>query len=144
MKSNKNNNIIYVRLEKEEEIMSSLYEIVKKYKVVSGWINGIGAIKSIVMGSYDTKKKTYNKNNFNEDYELVSFIGNISTKDEEPFIHAHITISDHDCNALGGHLFSAKITATGEFMISITDVKINRELDNNIELYLWEFKNCGL
>ena len=38
-------------------------------------------------------------------------------KDEEPFIHAHINISDHDLTVKGGHLFEAKVAVVGEFIL---------------------------
>ena len=142
MISKKENNIIYVRLEKSEEIVDSLYNIVKKYNIISGWINGIGAICNINIGSYNKDIKKYNEIDFKGDYELTSLIGNISIKNNNPFLHIHINFSDHKCNVYGGHLFSANILATGEFIIYLTNTVIDREFDENIGLHLWEFKSC--
>ena len=142
MISKEEKNIIYVRLEKGEEILSSFYEIVKKHNITSGWINGIGAICDVQIGSYNLKGKDYNKVNLEGDYELISLMGNISQKNNDPFLHLHVTLSDEKCIAYGGHLFSAKILATGEFFIKKTESMIPREYDDNIGLYLWEFKDC--
>ena len=144
MISHKNNDIVYVRMEKGEEIMDSIYKIINKYDIVSGWINGIGAMENIRIGSYDISKKAYHEVDFKGDYELTSLIGNITQKEGNPFVHAHITMSDHECKAFGGHLFYATITATGEFFINVTKNLIDRKFDENIGLYLWKFDHCEL
>ena len=142
MKSDKEKNIVYVRLDKGEEIFGSLYEIIEQYNIKSGWINGLGAVNNVVMGSYDPENKNYNKINFNEDYELTSLIGNVSTKDNKPFLHIHVNISNQKCQAFGGHLFSGDIIATGEIKIFITDTEINRSYNDETGLYLWDFEHC--
>ena len=143
MISKKEGNVIYVRLVRDEEIMASLHEIIKKYKINSGWINGIGAICKVELGSYNLEGKNYHKTKFDGNYELTSLMGNISIKEDKPFLHLHINMSDEACNGYGGHLFSAKILATGEFFIRLTESNISREFDKNIGLFLWEFDYCG-
>ena len=143
MKSHKNNDFIYVKMEKGEEIIDSLQKIIEKYNIVSGWINGIGLIEKIRIGSYDITTKSYNEVDFENAFELTSLIGNITKKDGKPFLHAHITMSDHSCKAFGGHLFHAKIAAAGEFFIKVTDNIINRKFDNDTGLYLWNFEHCN-
>ena len=143
MKSHKNNDFIYVKMEKGEEIIDSLQKIIEKYNIVSGWINGIGLIEKIRIGSYDITTKSYNEVDFENAFELTSLIGNITKKDGKPFLHAHITMSDHSCNAFGGHLFHATIAAAGEFFIKVTDNIINRKFDNDTGLYLWNFEHCN-
>ena len=84
----------------------------------------------------------YIKKEFKDEFELTSLTGNITTKNDAPFVHAHVTISDEDCNAYGGHLFAATITATCEIMLNISYKPIYRKKCNEVGLYLWDF-NCG-
>ena len=58
-------------------------------------------------------------------------------KEAKPFIHTHITFTDNNYKVFGGHLFDAKITATGEFIMQLGNDKINREMNNRIGLFLW-------
>ena len=69
----------------------------------------------------DVENKKYQKRNFDEHYELLSLIGNITYKDGVPFVHTHVTFSDTEYIVFGGHLFDAKIIATGEIVLSIAD-----------------------
>jgi predicted DNA-binding protein with PD1-like motif len=61
-------------------------------------------------------------------------MGNITLKDGEPFIHAHITFGDHDMNVKGGHVFEMTVAVVGEFYIRKFDGSIHRELDEDVGL----------
>ena len=77
------------------------------------------------------------KKQFIGEYELTSLIGNITMMKGEPFIHTHITFSDIDYHVFGGHLFDARVTAAGEF-IMLTEAKIiTRQMNSSIGLPLW-------
>ena len=138
----KTKNKYFVRLVKGENIFTSLYELIEKEKINCAWINGIGAVENITIGSYNLNKKRYDKKVLNGVFELVSLMGNFSFKEGNPFLHLHVTVSNHDCQAFGGHLFTADINATGEFIIESLDIDVNRIYDNNIGLHLLEFNHC--
>ena len=128
---------ILVSLERGDEILHSIYTVADEVDIKFGWINGIGAAKNITLGSYPMEIKNYIKKEFKGEFELTSLMGNISTKDGNPFVHIHANISDEECNGYGGHLFSGTITATGELIIFLSNSVINREKSSNIGLYLW-------
>ena len=131
-------NRILVSLEKGDEIMDCIYKIIDNEEIPFGWINGIGAIQNIIMGSYSLSKKNYIKKQFKGEFELTSLIGNITTKQNKPFVHIHINIADNNCRTYGGHLFSAIITATCEIIILKTEKKVYRNMNDDIGLYLWD------
>ena len=91
------------------------------------------------MGFYNLEEKKYEKSFFKGDYELTSFMGNITLKGGKKFLHSHVTISDDKFNSIGGHLFKAKIKVAGEFFMYIGKQKIVREIDPDIGLPLWDF-----
>jgi len=131
--------IIYV--EQDEEIMVTLTQFCQDRNIVNGQLSGIGAIKNIELGAYDLANKKYIIETFEDIWELTSYQGNILLKDGEPFIHAHITISDHDFGVKGGHLFEAKVGAVGEFILRKIDTDGQRELDPNIGLFCMAFND---
>ena len=137
-----NNNKIFISLQTGDEIIESITSILKKEKIHSGMINGIGAINQVELGFYNLESKKYKKEFFKDDYELTSLMGNIALKDEQPFVHIHINMSDDNFGVLGGHLFSAVTAASAEVIILLDDQSIKRQLDQNVGLYLWNF-NCG-
>jgi hypothetical protein len=131
------NDRIFVSLQTGDLINESLRLIAVEENILNAWINGIGAIDNVKVGYMDVDNKKYQKRNFDEHYELLSLIGNITYKDGEPFVHTHVTFSNAEYNVFGGHLFDAKITATGEIVLSLTDSKIDREYNENIGIHTW-------
>ncbi len=117
MQYEKNGDTYIIYLEQGENIMAKLTQFCKDNQIINGQISGIGAIKEIELGSYDLKNKEYITHKLADIWELTSYQANIQLKDEEPFIHAHINISDHDLTVKGGHLFEAKVAVVGEFIL---------------------------
>ena len=137
MKYSKTDDKIFITISKDELINAKLLEVAEKEKIQSAWINGIGAITDVEIGYYDLEQKAYVKKEFNNQYELISLMGNISLVDKKPFIHTHISFSDTDYKTFGGHLFDAKILAAGEFFMSLSDKPLSRKLNCDIGLALW-------
>ncbi len=137
MKYRKIGEKIFVSLQTGDLINKSLTEISVKENISNAWINGIGAIDSVEVGYMDVVNKKYQKRNFNDNYELISLIGNITIKDGVPFVHTHITFSDTEYKVFGGHLFDAKITATGEIILTVADSKIDRQFNENVGIHTW-------
>ena len=141
MKYKINNDRLFISLQTGDELIKSITDVLIKEKINSGIINGIGAINKVELGFYNLEFKEYNRKLFSKDYELTSLMGNITLKDDNPFIHVHINISDDNFNVFGGHLFSAFTAANAEIIILLNDENIRRELDEDVGLYLWEY-NC--
>jgi len=139
MKYRLEGNKVLVVLSKGDEIFKSLYKVVEELNIKFSWINGIGAADKITLGSYPSSLKKYIKKDFDNEFELASIMGNITIKEDAPFIHIHATISDEECNAFAGHLFSATITVTCEIILNISDKPIYRKECNEVGLYLWDF-----
>ncbi len=129
---------IFIDVSKGDLINKSLLEVATKENLTSGWINGLGAITNIEIGYYDIEDKVYVKKEFNDHYELLSLMGNVSLVDGKPFIHTHISFSDTDFKGFGGHLFDAEVIAAGEFLIFCSDYKLDRKLNCDIGLSLWD------
>ena len=64
----------------------------------------------------------------------VSYQGNVSLKDSEPFIHAHVTLGNHELNMKGGHLFEATVAAVGEFILRKFNNNFYREFNDDVGL----------
>jgi uncharacterized protein len=125
-----------VRLEKGEELISSISQLAEKEKIPGGFLLGLGAVKDATLGYYDVEKKEYIKKTFEAKFELSSLVGDIFFLEGKPGVHAHATLSDPNFNIIGGHLFSALATATVELFIYLTDGVLKRKLDPKIGLNL--------
>ncbi|HNV23772.1 MAG TPA: DUF296 domain-containing protein, partial [Candidatus Omnitrophota bacterium] len=70
--------------------------------------------------------------------EIVSCLGNISLKENKPFVHAHITLADLKGQCYGGHLMPGTIIFAAEYYIKeLTGLELQRGLDQETGLSLW-------
>jgi predicted DNA-binding protein with PD1-like motif len=136
MEFRKTQNGFIVRLMKGEEVISSLSSFVEEQKILGGFVFGLGAFRDATLGYFDSARKEYVKNFFKEDMEFGSLTGSISYVEGKPFVHAHVVAGGPDAKAFFGHLFSATISATGEFFVIPSDTKIERKPDSDTGLNL--------
>jgi hypothetical protein len=136
MKFKWNGNKIILRLEKGEEVIESLKGICKKAGVKAGMILGIGAVDEAVIGTYLPSKKGYDKIEVNGNCEITSLVGNVSLFEGEPFLHTHVTLAMEKGKQLGGHLFSAMVSATFEGVLEPMDQPLERRRVEDLNLNL--------
>ena len=137
MKYRLNNDKILISLSRGDRINEVLEIFAENKSIGCAWVNGIGAIENPEVGFYSLKDKIYNKKIFFGEFELISLVGNITIKDDKPFSHTHITFSNTKFEVLGGHLFDAKVSVAGEFVLIPFDRPLNRKMNIDMGLPLW-------
>lgn len=136
MVSKKSESGFIIRLEKNEELISSLKQFVADQKIKSAKVQGIGGLLSAQLGYYNLKRKKYTFRHIKDVVELVSLLGNITTSKEGPALHLHAVVSDVRNKAYGGHLKSAVIGGTCEIFVEIVPLQIKRKSNEEIGLPL--------
>ena len=129
--------VIVAKIEPNEDLFDAIKELIKKHKIKSGLINVIGALKQFTIGYFDIEKKKYNFKTFNEDIELISCMGNIAFKDNEPIIHLHVSVGKDDYSIMGGHLSQPSVVSiTAEVYIYEINQTLTRANDPQFDLSL--------
>ena len=123
-----------INIDKDEKVVKTLTRFCRENGIKNGKLSGIGAVKKTEIGAYDLSMKEYIKREYSEILELLSLEGNVALKDGEPFIHAHVVLSDHNMQTLGGHLFETTVGVAGEFFLTQFDGNAYRELKPDIGL----------
>ena len=123
-----------------DDLLGSLTELCKKENIRAGVFSLIGAVQNAKLGYYDQAEKKYTGCvELNEKLEVVSCTGNISLKDGEIFVHAHIGLADNQGKAYGGHLMPGTIIFAAEYYIQeLTGVTLERVKDMVTGLPLWK------
>ncbi len=138
MKFKQSGNTFFLYIEKDESVYRSIIRFCKDHQIKNGKITGIGAVKHAELGTFDTKTKSYIKKTFQDTMELVSFMGNITIKDGEPFLHAHVVLGNHGMELVGGHLFEMTVAVVGEFILEKINTGLKRSVDPDIGLATWD------
>ena len=123
-------NFIAVRLDKGDSVLSSLVFVAKKENLTLATIQGIGATDDFEVGVFDLEKSAYDHVRYTGNHEINSLVGNLTTKDGEPYLHLHITATGKDGKVVGGHLFDANISLTAEIFLITANGKAERKFDS--------------
>ena len=102
---------------------------------------GIGAVEDPELGAYHLHTREYTRKRFPGYYEVLNLTGNLGYVGGDPILHAHVTLSDHDFHAFGGHLFETKVYATVEVVLWPGRTLLKRSMDEEIGLKLWDLPN---
>ena len=123
---------ILVRLDKGDEIVTSLLAVAAKEGPLLASVSGIGATDDFEVGVFDLERSDYEHFRFGGNHEIVSLVGNLTTKGGEPYIHLHITCAGEGGTIVGGHLFAAKISLTAEIFLDIASGRADRLRDETL------------
>ena len=123
---------IAIRLDKGDEITESVLSVAEKEKISAGYITGIGAVDHLEVGVFDLEKKGYEKFEFFGNREINNLTGNLTVKDNKPYLHLHVTCAGKNDEIVGGHLLSGRISLTAEIFVRKLDGKIDRAYDEDL------------
>ncbi len=120
------------------DLLEEITKICIDQDICLGRIEALGAVKKARLGYYNQQDHEYHYFDLNQTLEITNLIGNISIKDESPVVHAHVTLSDKNGRAYGGHLAPGTIAFACEGVIQILDgPNFERGLDQETGLPLW-------
>jgi hypothetical protein len=130
MKYKKSGNAYVILLEKGDRIIERLTQFCTKEKINSGHLSGIGGVAKVEVAYYGILDKKYHPRVFDKPpYEVVSLKGNVSISEGKIKIHAHITLSDSQFRAFGGHLNEATVFPMCEIIFRPLKDKLERKKD---------------
>ena len=93
-----------IRLDRGSDLLQSLNEAAAELGIKAGTVQAIGAVSELVVGYFKQDEKRYTTIPFREHLEIGSALGNVSLKDEKPFVHMHVTATRESGETVGGHL----------------------------------------
>ena len=130
-----------LRLERGEEVISSLEAFANDNSIDGAFFHGLGGADQATLGIFriDTDKQ-YHFTDYEGEMEIVSLNGNISRdSDGEVMVHCHSVISGLDLKASGGHVKSMRVAGTCEIFIDTRVDALTRTHDDDIGLKLLDF-----
>ena len=123
------------------DLLEELNRVAREREIKLGRIEALGAVQKARIAYYDQNSRVYQFIDIDKAMEIVQLIGNISLKEAEPFVHAHITLADESGKVFGGHLAPGTILFACEFIIeALEGPDFNRSFDEETGLPLWNLK----
>ncbi len=126
------------RLSHGGDLLEEISNMCLKENIQLGWFEALGAVKRARLAFYNQETHEYEFFLINQPLEITKPVGDVSLKDDHPFIHAHITLSDRARKAYGGHLTPGTVIFAREFRLEVFDgTGIKRDFDEATGLPLW-------
>lgn len=141
MEYNQFGNKVVMRIDKGEEVVSTVKNFCVEHKIKLASVSAIGAVNQVSVGIFNQQTKEYHPKEFSGSMEIVSLMGTISEMQGEAYAHFHIVLTDHTYQAFGGHLNAAWVGATCELVLDVINGQVNRKFNEEIGLNLFEFNN---
>ncbi len=124
-------------MEPGEDVLETIETVAAEYGIKSGQVTLIGVISGATLGYFHIEANEYRDFTVDEDVEVVSCIGNISTLNGKAMVHAHMIVADEAGKCYGGHLMSGcRVSVTIELVILETAVELTRARDEKTGLNL--------
>ena len=143
MDHRKFNGIIYVRIDKGEEIISELLRVCRKEGVRSAVFCGIGGCGHAELQTFIPEKGEFETETADGMLELVNITGNITTDDGRLSHHTHAIFSYKDGaehKTAAGHLKAATVLYTAEIELRpVAGGAIGRKHDPETGTGFWSF-----
>jgi predicted DNA-binding protein with PD1-like motif len=131
---------LIVRINYDSDLIQSITELAKSRGIAAGSFTAIGALKRAKLGYYDQKNHEYREIKIDSPHEIASCVGNVSLKDGEPFIHAHVVLADETGNTRAGHLFEGIVFAAEVHLRQLEGPRLERKYDEVTGLCLWNME----
>ena len=136
----KESRVFIGRFAAKADLLEELTGLCKRENIRLGVFSVIGAVTSAKLGYYKQDEKKYaDCVSLDKKLEIASCTGNISLMNSEIFVHAHITLADHNGTAYGGHLMPGSTIFAAEYYIKeLKGATLERTRDSETGLNLWK------
>jgi predicted DNA-binding protein with PD1-like motif len=126
------------RLDTGSDLVVEIERFCTEQGVLAGQVTVIGALRRARYAYYEQDDHRYRELESDTHHEIVGFTGNVSLRDDRPFLHAHATFADADGATVGGHLLKGCEVFAAEVMIrELAGVSLVRTHDDETGLALW-------
>ncbi|MBQ9197600.1 MAG: DNA-binding protein [Clostridia bacterium] len=132
-------NTYVIRMDRGEEVLSTLTALCEKEHILLASVQALGAADRAVVCVYDVKEKVFHRQTLTGPMEIASLIGTVTQQDGKPYLHLHVTLCDEHLIAHGGHANEITLSATCEMVLTVIDGQVGRVLDPDIGLNVFQF-----
>lgn len=119
-----------------DEAVSTLTAFAAEHRLAASHFTAIGAFSSAIVAYFDWTTKQYRHIAIDEQVEVLSLSGDVTTERNEPKLHAHVVLGKADASAHGGHLIQGFVRPTLEVVLTELPRHLRRRIDPDSGLAL--------
>lgn len=133
---------IQLRFLSGETFPGPLLDFLSDERIGYAALTGLGAVRAATVSYWNAETQEYEQHQLDEQMEVVSLIGNVTLRDEAPFIHAHASLGRRDLSLIGGHVNALVVHPTLEVWLRPDGTAVRRELDESCGLYVMQLPDA--
>jgi uncharacterized protein len=134
-------NQFLLRLEKGEEIVTTIKNFCIQQNIRNATLIGIGSVEKPTLAHYKVDTKKYSEKELEGVFEVTALLGNVALFENQPLLHPHITVSDENMQAFAGHLVKGPVSATLEVYITVLPSSFEKKHSEEIGLKLYDLSD---
>jgi uncharacterized protein len=123
-------------LEPGEHVLETVTSYLKRNAIHAARFTAIGGFREVELKYFNMETKQYEHRTLHEQLEVISLVGDVSLREGEPFIHAHVVVGDAEYRAHAGHLGEGVVEPTLELFLTPIPGPLTREKDERTGLDL--------
>lgn len=112
-----------------DDVLPLLLAFAREHGLEASHFSAIGAFQRLTLGYFDWQKKDYLRIPIDEQVEVLSLLGDVARKGDQPQVHAHVVVGKRDGTAHGGHLLAAVVRPTLEVILTESPAHLARRFD---------------
>lgn len=132
-----------VVFDRGDEPKARLEDFARDHGVTGASVSAIGAFESATLAYFDREELAYQDLPVTEQVEVLSFLGDIARKGEDPELHAHVVVGRRDGSTFGGHLRAATVWPTLEVVVQESPDHLRKRHDDATGLALIDLDTSG-
>lgn len=109
-----------------DDVLEQLQHFCEDERLFAARMYGIGGFRKVQLGYYDMEAKRYEPIDVDEQVEVVSFTGNVTSYQGKPRLHVHCVVSHRDGRCTAGHLLGGTVRPTLELFIDELPMGLRR------------------
>jgi uncharacterized protein len=125
-----------VVLDGGEEAVQELGDFVEERSLSAAQVTAVGAFRNAVVGWFDPDAKEYQRNQVNQQCEVLSLLGDVALAPGGPALHLHGVLGLSDGTTRGGHLLEGQVWPTLEVVLTETPAELRKTMRPEIGLAL--------
>lgn len=125
-----------------DEAMAGLLDFTRAEGITGAGLTAIGAFREATLAYFEPESREYRDIPVPDQVEVLSFLGDIARRDDEPVVHAHVVVGRRDGTTAGGHLQQATVWPTLEVVVTETPARLCRRHDRDTGLALIDLEEA--
>ncbi|MDK2372552.1 MAG: DUF296 domain-containing protein [Candidatus Korarchaeota archaeon] len=116
-----------IRVDRGEEVVSSVIKACSEAGIGGAVLSGLGLLSKAKLAVFNPEKEEYETFDVDTPMELASLAGNVSLREGKPFAHIHVVLGNKE-RTVAGHLVEGYVGGTCEIAIIELEGELKRDL----------------